>query len=47
LFFINKNSLVPREEFDRLTKAVIDSVHKKRGYDPHNDSKNEIAPLRS
>lgn len=35
------------EKFDRFTKAVIDSVHKKRGYDPHNDSKKEISPLHS
>ena len=32
------------EKFDRFTKAVIDSVHKKRGFDPHNVSKKETAP---
>ena len=31
-------------KFDRFTKGVIDSVHKKRGYDSHNVSKKETAP---
>ena len=33
------------EKFDRFTKGVIDSIHKKRGYDPYDDSKKETAPL--
>ena len=35
------------EKFDRFTKGVIDSTHKKRGYDPHDEDKKEIAPLTS
>jgi len=34
-------------KFDRFTKGVIDSVHKKRGYDPCDYSKKETAPLAS
>jgi hypothetical protein len=33
------------EKFDNFTKGVIDSVHKKRGYDPYDDSKKETTPL--
>jgi len=34
------------EKFDNFTKGVIDSIHKKRGYDPHDDdSKKETATL--
>jgi len=33
------------EKFDRFTKGVIDTIHKKRGYDPHEESKKETAPL--
>lgn len=35
------------EKFDKFTKGVIDSVHKKRGYDPYSDSKQETAYLAS
>ena len=35
------------EKFDGFTKGVIDSIHKKRGYDPHDEDKKEIAPLTS
>jgi len=35
------------EKFDRFTKAVIDSIHKKRGFDPHDEDSKEIAPLTS
>ncbi len=34
------------KEFDRFTKGIIDSIHKKRGYDPRDESKG-IAPLTS
>ena len=34
-------------KFDKFTKGVIDSIHKKRGYDPHDDSKREAAPMTS
>jgi hypothetical protein len=34
-------------KFDRFTKGVIDSIHKKRGYDPYDYSKKETAPLAS
>ena len=30
------------EKFDKFTKGVIDSIHKKRGYDPDDDNKEEI-----
>jgi alcohol dehydrogenase class IV len=30
------------EKFDKFTKGVIGSIHKKRGYDPDDDSKKEI-----
>ncbi len=33
------------EKFDRFTKGVIDSIHKKRGYDPHDEDNKEIGPL--
>ncbi len=33
------------EKFDNFTKGVIDSVHKKRGYDPNDVSKKETTPL--
>lgn len=33
------------KKFDNFTKGVIDSIHKKRGYDPYNDSKKETATL--
>jgi len=33
------------EKFDRFTKGVIDTIHKKRGYDPYEESKKETAPL--
>lgn len=33
------------EKFDNFTKGVIDSIHKKCGYDPYNDSKKETATL--
>ena len=33
------------EKFDKFNKGVIDSVHKKRGYDPDDDNKKEIATL--
>ncbi len=33
------------EKFDNFTKGVIDSVHKKRGYDPSDVSKKETTPL--
>jgi hypothetical protein len=33
------------EKFDRFTKGVIDSIHKKRGYDPSDDSKKETVSL--
>lgn len=26
------------EKFDKFTKGVIDSIHKKRGFDPHGDT---------
>ena len=33
-------------KFDKFTKGVIDSIHKKRGYDPHDDdSKKETTTL--
>jgi len=35
------------EKFDRFTEGVIDSIHKKRGYDPYDDNKKETAPLTS
>jgi len=33
------------EKFDSFTKGVIDSIHKKRGYDPHDKDNKEIDPL--
>ncbi|MFB3048208.1 MAG: hypothetical protein ACE1YV_03565 [Nitrosopumilaceae archaeon] len=33
------------EKFDNFTKGVIDSVHKKRGFDPFDKSKKETTPL--
>ena len=33
------------EKFDNFTKGVIDSVHKKRGFDPYDVSKKETTPL--
>jgi len=33
------------EKFDKFTKGVIGSIHKKRGYDPDDDNKKETAPL--
>ena len=33
------------EKFDNFTKGVIDSVHKKRGYDSSDESKKETTPL--
>ena len=33
------------EKFDNFTKGVIDSVHKKRGFDLSDESKKETTPL--
>ena len=33
------------EKFDKFTKGVIESIHKKRGYDPCDDIKKETATL--
>lgn len=33
------------KNFDRFTKGVIDYVHKKRGYDPHDNSSKEAPSL--
>jgi hypothetical protein len=33
------------EKFDKFTKGVIGTIHKKRGYDPDDESKKEIATL--
>jgi hypothetical protein len=33
------------EKFDKFTTGVIDSIHKKRDYDPHDDSKKGTAAL--
>jgi len=33
------------KNFDKFTKGVIDSIHKKRGYDPDDDNKKEITTL--
>ena len=33
------------EKFDKFTKGVIDSVHKKRGFDPEDQNKKEITPF--
>ena len=33
------------EKFDKFTKGVIGSIHKKRGYDPGDGSKNETPSL--
>jgi len=33
------------EKFDKFTKGVIESIHKKRGYDPDDDRKKETATL--
>ena len=33
------------EKFDKFTKGIIDSIHKKRGYDLYDDSKKETATL--
>ena len=33
------------KKFDKFTKGVIDFIHKKRGYDPDDDSKKETATL--
>ena len=34
------------EKFDKFTKGVISQIHKKRGYDPHDDdSKKETMTL--
>jgi hypothetical protein len=33
------------EKFDSFTKGVIDSIHKKRSYDPYDVSKKETATL--
>jgi len=33
------------EKFDNFTKGVMDSIHKKRGYDPYDGSKKETATL--
>ena len=33
------------KKFDKFTKGVIDFIHKKRGYDPDDDSKEETATL--
>ena len=30
------------KNFDKFTKGVIDSIHKKRRYDPDDDNKKEI-----
>ncbi|MDH3313964.1 MAG: hypothetical protein OEM28_12605 [Nitrosopumilus sp.] len=35
------------EKFDNFTKGVIDSIHKKRGYDLYDGSKKETATLGS
>jgi len=35
------------EKFDKFTKGVIDSIHKKRGYDPRDNSTKETAPVPS
>jgi len=32
-------------KFYRFAKGFIDSIHKKRGCDPYNDSKEETNPL--
>ena len=33
------------KKFDEFTKGVISTIHKKRGYDPHDDSKGEPISL--
>ena len=33
------------KKFDEFTRGVISSIHKKRGYDPHDDSKGESLSL--
>ena len=33
------------KKFDKFTKGVIDFIHKKRGYDPGDDSKKGTAPM--
>ena len=33
------------KKFDKFTKGVINSIHKKRGYDPDDDNKKEITAL--
>ncbi|MCH9657556.1 hypothetical protein K0U27_02485 [archaeon] len=33
------------KKFDGFTKGVINLIHKKRGYDSHNDSKKETATV--
>ncbi len=32
-------------KFDKFTKGVISTIHKKRGYDPHDNSKSEVSHL--
>ncbi len=33
------------KKFDKFTKGVINSIHKKRGYDPDGNDKKEITTL--
>ena len=33
------------KKFDKFTKGVINFIHKKRGYDPHDDSEKETTVL--
>ena len=33
------------EKFDKFTKGVIDTIHKKRGFDPRDDSKREVTSI--
>ena len=33
------------EKFDKFTKEVIGSIHKKRDYDPDGDNKKEITTI--
>ena len=33
------------KKFDKFTKGVISQIHKKRGYDPDDDSKKETTTL--
>ena len=33
------------EKFDKFTKGVIGTIHKKRGYDPDDDDKKETVSL--